>query len=61
MVFQLDHRPTDLVALWRGALEHTLMPEHVCVCAPMYACVTVHRWCLKDKCDVDWVSFFISQ
>ena len=61
VVFQLDHRPTDLVALWRGALEHTLMPEHVCVCAPMYACVTVHRWCLKDKCDVDWVSFFISQ
>lgn len=61
MVFQLDHRPADLVALWRGVFEHAFMSEHVRVRVLMCACVTVHRWCLKDKCDVYCVSFFISQ
>lgn len=59
--FNYTTRPPDPVTLWRGAFERAVMSEHVCVCVLMYACVTVHRWCLKDKCDVGCVSFFISQ
>lgn len=45
--------------LWPcGSLERrTPVCVRVCTCV----CVTAHRWCLKDKCDLDCVSFFISQ